>query len=136
MENNTVNAKYVPTPDTQIHLETLVTPTYAITAPVKDVMDVLDGMVNRYLTDTKSKLINVAQFGVEEVDEDNIVAYARLAVERPTANWIMDKLKDAPQEVQDILSKIPSDVLSQIPTALANAQQEGAKEEGNKDGNS
>jgi len=122
MENKTTNnqptkdeAQYMPTPETQIHLETLVTPAYANNVSPNAIMEVLDGMINTYLRDTKSTLINVVQFGFDDVDEENIRGFARIAVKRSTVSWIMDKIKDAPQEVKDILAKIPTDILSKIP---------------------
>lgn len=128
MENKTTNnqstkneAQYMPTPDTQIHLETLVTQAYSNTVPAKDIMDVLDGMINKYLTDTKSTLINVVQFGFADVDEENIQGFARIAVKRSTVSWIMDKIKDAPQEVKDMLAKIPENILNSIPNMTEGA---------------
>lgn len=67
---------------TTVHLETLVTPPYKDTEP-KEVMAQLDRMINLYLNETGSMLINVVEYSFTPHEDESISAYARLCVYAP-----------------------------------------------------
>lgn len=65
------------------HLETLVTPEFE-NSDAKEVMKYLDNMINTYLNETESMMINVVEYGFNNGENENsIVGYVRIAVWLP-----------------------------------------------------
>lgn len=76
------------------HLETLVTPEFN-NPDTKELMKYMDNMINTYLNETESMMINVVEYGFNNGNtEGTIVGYVRMAVWKP----IGEKTEDAPQE--------------------------------------
>ena len=63
-----------------VHLETLVTPKYTDKSPTY-VMDVLNNMINHYLNETNSLMINCVEYGYNTGKKNSYLqAYVRLCV--------------------------------------------------------
>lgn len=65
-----------------VHLETLATPTYYDKSPA-DIMFLLDSLINSYLKETESEILNVVEYGFNPTKKQNGASgYARIAVIR------------------------------------------------------